>query len=80
MPANFLVVARHGEQNLEAVIRDIKKYTSTKLIEAIHDNDQESRKELFLWLFERAGKSNRNNTQYQSRSLSGGSNIVILSN
>ena len=39
-----------------------KNYTSTKLIEAIRDNDQESRKELFLWLFERAGKSNPNNT------------------
>src|SRR5688572_30392692 len=39
--------------------------TSTKLIEAIRDNDQESRKELFLWLFERAGKSNPNNTHYQ---------------
>jgi hypothetical protein len=36
-----------------------------KIIEAVRDNDQESRKELFLWLFERAGKSNSNNTHYQ---------------
>ena len=60
-----MIVARHGKQNLEAVIRDIKKYTSVKLIHTIRDNDQESRKELFLWLLERAGKSNPNNTQYQ---------------
>ena len=60
-----MIVARHGKQNLEAVIRDIKKYTSAKIIEAIRDNDQESRKELFLWLFERAGKRNPNNTRYQ---------------
>jgi hypothetical protein len=60
-----MIVARHGEQNLEAVIRDIKKYTSVKLIQAIRDNEQESRRELFLWLFEREGKSNPNNTHYQ---------------
>ena len=29
------------------------------------DNPQESRKELLLWLFERAGKNNSNNTNYQ---------------
>jgi hypothetical protein len=57
-----MIVARHGEQSLEAVIRDIKKCTSVKLIQAIRDNEQESTRELFLWLFERAGKSNPNNT------------------
>jgi len=62
-----MIVARHGEQSLEAVIRDIKKYTSVKLIQAIRDNEQESRRELFLWLFERAGKSNPNNTHDQFR-------------
>ena len=53
-----MIVARHGDQNKEAVISDINKYTSVKLIQAIRDNDEESRKELFLWLFERAGKRN----------------------
>jgi putative transposase len=28
-------------------------------------NHQESRRDLLLWLFERAGKSNSNNTNYQ---------------
>ena len=36
-----MIVARHGDQNLEAIIRDIKKYTSAKLIQAIRDNEQE---------------------------------------
>lgn len=43
-----MIVARHGEQSLEAIIRDIKKYTSVKLIQAICDNEQESRRELFV--------------------------------
>jgi putative transposase len=60
-----MIIARHGKQSLEAVIRDIKKFTSVKIIEAIANNDQESRKDLFLWLFERAGKRNPNNTRYQ---------------
>jgi hypothetical protein len=30
-----MIVARRGKQNLEAVLGDIKKYTSTKVIEAI---------------------------------------------
>jgi putative transposase len=45
-----MIIARHGKQNFEAVIRDIKNILLVKLIQAIRDNDQESRKELFLWL------------------------------
>ena len=46
-------------------MRDIKKYTSTKIIQAIAANERESRRELLLWLFERAGTKNSNNTKYQ---------------
>jgi putative transposase len=60
-----MILARHGAQNLEHVIRDIKKFTSTKIIEAIRDNPQESRRELLMWLFEKAGTRNPNNTRYQ---------------
>ena len=60
-----MIIGRHGKQNLEAVVRDIKKFTSVKIIEAIVQNDQESRKKLLLWLFERAGRKNPNNTRYQ---------------
>jgi REP element-mobilizing transposase RayT len=60
-----MILARHGQQRLEDVIRDIKKFTSVKIIEAIENNVQESRREILLWLFERAGTHNSNNTRYQ---------------
>jgi putative transposase len=60
-----MIVGRHGDESLEGIIRDIKKFTSNKIIQAIRENPQESRRELFLWLFERAGTHNKNNTRYQ---------------
>ncbi len=60
-----MIIGRQGEQKLEDVIRDIKKYTSVKIVEAIKNNLHESRRELLLWLFERAGKANNNNTNFQ---------------
>jgi REP element-mobilizing transposase RayT len=60
-----MIIARHGAQQIEHVIRDIKKFTSVKIIEAINKNPQESRRELLMWLFERAGIRNPNNTRYQ---------------
>ena len=50
---------------LEDVMRDLKKHTSKSILKAIEENPQESRKEWMLWLFERAGKKNGNNTKYQ---------------
>ena len=46
-------------------MRDLKKHTSRAIIKAIAENPQESRKAWMLWLFERAGKKNANNTKYQ---------------
>jgi hypothetical protein len=60
-----MIVARHGPLQLEHVIIDIKKFTAVKIIEAIQNNVQESRRELLMWLFERAGIRNPNNTRYQ---------------
>jgi putative transposase len=60
-----MIIARHGRQELEDVIRDIKKYTSVKMIEAIENSPAESRRELLLWLFKRAGRNNSNKTHYQ---------------
>ncbi|CAH8293463.1 hypothetical protein EV196_103179 [Mariniflexile fucanivorans] len=47
------------------LLRDFKKHTSKKIIEAIENNPQESKRELFLWLFERAGKKQGNVSKYQ---------------
>ena len=46
-------------------MRDVKKFTSFKLIGAIMNNIQESRKEWMLRLSEEYGKANPNNTKYQ---------------
>jgi hypothetical protein len=66
-----MIVARYGKQNLEAVIRDIKKYTSIKLIEAIRDNDQESRKDYFFGSLKALEK-----VILTIRTINSGSNIV----
>jgi REP element-mobilizing transposase RayT len=47
------------------LLRDFKKHTSKKILEAIENNPQESRKEWLLWMFERAGKKQGNITKYQ---------------
>lgn len=51
--------------NLSNIIRDMKRHTSKQLLKAISENPQESRREWMLWLFERAGKHNSNNENYQ---------------
>jgi putative transposase len=33
-----MIIGRHGEPNLEHIIRDIKKYTSTQIIEVFKKN------------------------------------------
>ncbi|GAB1855355.1 hypothetical protein MHTCC0001_01880 [Flavobacteriaceae bacterium MHTCC 0001] len=47
------------------LIRDFKKYTAKKVIEAIQNNPQESRKEWLLWMFERAGEKQGNVSRFQ---------------
>jgi putative transposase len=47
------------------LLRDFKRHTSKKVIEAIENNPQESRKEWLLWMFKRAGKKNATTSKYQ---------------
>ena len=60
-----MIIGRRGTGDLQGIIRDIKKYTSVKIIEAVKDNPQESRKDLLMWMFERTGRYNPNNKIYQ---------------
>ena len=46
------------------LLRDFKKHTAKKVIEAIENNPQESRKEWLLWMMKRAGKKQGNITNY----------------
>jgi putative transposase len=59
------IIGRNGEQPLEGIIRDIKKFTSVKIIEEIQINPKESRKDFLLWHFGKAGRFNPNNQNFQ---------------
>ena len=62
---HLLIGKKKTELSFSDIIRDFKKFTAMKLIKAIKENPQESRKEWILWMMERAGKKNGNNTNYQ---------------
>ncbi len=53
------------KDKLEDIVRDMKKHTSLTLKEHIKTNNSESRKEWMVWMFERAGKKNSNNKDWQ---------------
>ena len=65
MHSHIHLIFRSSLNNPSGLIRDFKGYTSKKLLTAIKENPQESRKEWMLWMFERAGKKNSNVTSMQ---------------
>ena len=60
-----LIISRKGKHLLENIMRDMKKFTSGMLINAIKNNPSESRKEWMIEIFREAGRKNSNNTVYQ---------------
>jgi REP element-mobilizing transposase RayT len=60
---HLIVSCRDGK--LEDIIRDLKKFTATRIVKAISEDNRESRRRWMLWLFESAGKQNSNNKHYQ---------------
>ncbi len=60
-----MIVSRNGNPRLEDIMRDIKKFTSVKIIESIKRNPVESRKEWMLKLFNEKGVANSQNQKYQ---------------
>ncbi len=62
MPSHFhLIISRKCETKLEDIMRDFKKFTSTKITEAVKNNIQESRREWMMNAFRKAGTANANN-------------------
>jgi putative transposase len=59
-----LIISRNGKNELAGIVRDFKKFTSTKIIQAIQEQP-ESRRNWMLWIFKSAGKRNPNNHNYQ---------------
>jgi putative transposase len=60
-----LIASAEKEFNLSNILRDMKKFTSKKLILTIEENLQESRRKWMLWIFSSNGKKNSNNEKYQ---------------
>ena len=62
-----LIIGRDKEtkNTFSDIMRDFKKYTAMHTLKAIRENPQESRKDWILWMMERAGRENGNNTKYQ---------------
>ena len=67
MSNHFHLIISKSERgpSFSDILRDLKKYTAMHLIKAISENPEESRKEWILKMFEKAGRSNSNNTTYQ---------------
>ncbi|RYZ24907.1 MAG: transposase [Chitinophagaceae bacterium] len=61
--AHLLASAKDG--NLSDILRDFKKFTSRQIFAAIQANEQESRKEWMLNIFQKAGEANSRNTTHQ---------------
>jgi len=59
-----MIISRNSSVLLEEIVRDMKKFTASKLVQAI-EREPESRREWMLKLFAQAGRMNSNNTNYQ---------------
>ncbi len=60
-----LIVSTVENATISGIVRDFKKFTSRKIIEAIKNNEQESRRIWLMRAFEKAGKQNGSNFTYQ---------------
>ncbi len=65
MPSHVHMIFRSTNEQPMELVRDFKKFTSKRIVEAIATNAQESRREWLLWMLERAGKKSGNVSQYQ---------------
>jgi putative transposase len=59
-----MIIGSKGNK-LEDIVRDMKSFTSGRLRKSIAENMLESRREWMLWMIERAGKKNSNNSGFQ---------------
>ena len=65
MSNHIHLIVRAEEDNLSAVIRDLKKFTSKQLFAAIEANPEESRRNWILAIFRKSGEFNHNNVNFQ---------------
>lgn len=65
MSNHLHLLLRSKENDLSAIIRDFKKFTSRQLIKQIGEYDGESRKSWMLPIFKTAGEENSQNMSWQ---------------
>jgi len=65
MPSHVHMIVSSPTGQLSNIMRDLKKHTSLKIMEAIQLNSQESRKEWMLAMFKEAGDIKSNTSRYQ---------------
>ena len=65
MPNHFHLIASFLNANPGLVMKNIKSFTAMKIIDAIINNPQESRKKWMLDLFEKNGNQQKNNLRFQ---------------
>src|SRR5947207_13460856 len=59
------LMASATNSDLSDIIRDLKKFTSKKIIDAIIKNEHESRKDWMLSIFRKQASKNSHNSHYQ---------------
>lgn len=60
MPSHIHLIFRSSFDDPSGLIRDFKGFTSRNVLKMIEENQQESRKEWMLYMFEQSGKHNSN--------------------
>jgi REP element-mobilizing transposase RayT len=60
MPNHVHLIFKSDNEDPSGLLRDFKGFTARKLIKAVEENPQESRKEWMLQMMEEAGKQNSN--------------------
>jgi REP element-mobilizing transposase RayT len=56
MSNHIHLILRSDTNKLSDIIRDFKKYTSSRIVKAIENNPKESRRNWLLWLLKKEGK------------------------
>jgi len=65
MPSHVHMMFRDQNTNPQSLLRDFKRHTARRILEAIKNNIQESRKEWLLWMMKRAAAKNGKKAEYQ---------------
>ena len=60
-----MIIGREGEEPMEDIVRDFKKFTSVHFVKAIEANQLESRKEWTLKIFAQTGSESDKHKKYK---------------